>query len=544
MQKTQCAVYVRKSTEHGLEQEFNSLDNQELACRSYITSQTFQGWEFYKTYSDGGLSGGTMARPGLQQMLNDIKAGKVQCVLVYKIDRLSRSIYDFKRMMKEDFEPHNCNLVSITQSFDTSTAMGKLTLNMLLSFAEFEHEVSGERVRDKIRATKSKGMWVGGIPPLGYDVIDGKLIKNTAEAASIQRIFTTYMESTGISDCRIRLIDQGIRGKAWKTNKGEDKGGSIIGTSSLDRILKNPIYIGKIANKSSKEVFDGLHEPILDTGLFNAVQEKLKSGNTHPGSSYKRGKALLHNKIITADGATLKNRDGNKQNGLKKYRYYRAGKISLPAGDVEKLITNTLRQFLDSDMNELPADARLAFKQTEYSDALIQPMIDHIVYHQNKFSIFIRLDDLEYLKPFQTGTMNPNSAPMSYYITKDGKFVVIDTMVYTNTRTCINNRYDGGEVSIHTKTENANILTKALAFGWKYKKQYESGSPVEQIKRDEHRADRTVYKYMNLAYLSPKIISDILDGNVPPHVNLQTLFGIAEKYSDFEKQENAFYTHQ
>ena len=158
MQKIQCAVYVRKSTEHGLEQEFNSLDNQELACKSYIASQTFQGWEYSQTYSDAAISGGTMARPGLRQMLEDIRAGRINCVLVYKIDRLSRSIYDFKRMMKEVFEKHDCNLVSITQSFDTSTAMGKLTLNMLLSFAEFEREVASERVKDKMRATKAKGM--------------------------------------------------------------------------------------------------------------------------------------------------------------------------------------------------------------------------------------------------------------------------------------------------------------------------------------------------------------------------------------------------
>ena len=144
MSKTRCAIYVRKSTEHGLDMEFNSLDNQEQACRAYIMSQTFQGWEFFKTYLDGGISGGTMARPGLQELLTDIRAGKIQCVLVYKIDRLSRSIYDFKRMMKKDFEPNNCNLVSITQSFDTSNAMGKLTLNMLLSFAEFEREVASE----------------------------------------------------------------------------------------------------------------------------------------------------------------------------------------------------------------------------------------------------------------------------------------------------------------------------------------------------------------------------------------------------------------
>lgn len=541
MQKIQCAVYVRKSTEHGLEQEFNSLDNQELACRSYITSQQFQGWEFYKTYSDGGISGGTMARPGLQEMLSEIKSGKIQCVLVYKIDRLSRSIYDFKRMMKEDFEPHNCNLVSITQSFDTSTAMGKLTLNMLLSFAEFEREVSGERVRDKIRATKAKGMWVGGIPPLGYDVVDGKLVENATEAATVRAIFNTYMESTGLSDCRLRLIDKGIRGKTWTTNKGETKGGSIIAVSSLDRLLKNPVYIGKIANKRTKEMFDGQHAAILDSALFDAVQQKLRDGNNHKGASYTIGKSLLHNKIMTPNGQILKNRDGNKENGLKKYRYYRAGKTSLPAGDVDTIVRDTVREFLDSDMGALPNAARLAFRQTEFADSLIQPMIDKIIYHGQKLTIFINIADTAYLQPFKRDALNTISNTMPCYITDDGKFAVIEKPIYLNTRTCINHRCDGGEVSVHTKTENTQILTKALAFGWKYKKQYEAGVPVEQIRRDEHRADRTVYKYMNLAYLSPRIIGDILEGAVPAHVNLQTLFKIAERHTDFSKQETAFY---
>src|SRR5574344_1663586 len=214
MQTINCAIYVRKSTEHGLEQQFNSLDNQEQSCKAYIQSQQFQGWQFYKTYSDAALSGGTMARPALKEMLAEIHAGKIQCVLVYKIDRLSRSIYDFKSMMKE-FDKHNCNLVSITQSFDTSSAMGKLTLNMLLSFAEFEREVASERVKDKMRATKAKGMGVGGILPIGYDLNFGKLVVNEKEANEVRIIYETYLESESLSDCKQNLINKGIYSKSW-----------------------------------------------------------------------------------------------------------------------------------------------------------------------------------------------------------------------------------------------------------------------------------------------------------------------------------------
>ena len=199
MAKINCAVYVRKSTEKGLELEFNSLQNQEEACRSYILSQAFNNWEYYKTYTDGGISGGTMERPALQQMLEDIRKGLIQTVVVYKVDRLSRSIMDFHNMMKE-FDKYGCSFVSITQAFDTSTSMGKLTLNMLLSFAQFEREVSSERVRDKVSASKAKGLWTGGTPKLGYDLIDKKLIINEVEAEQVRYLFESYLKCGSLSE--------------------------------------------------------------------------------------------------------------------------------------------------------------------------------------------------------------------------------------------------------------------------------------------------------------------------------------------------------
>ena len=282
-----CAVYVRKSTEHGLEQAFNSLDNQEQSCKAYISSQAFNNWEYTKTYSDGGISGGTMERPGLQEMLSDIAKGIINTVVVYKVDRLSRSILDFHKMMQY-FNKYNANFVSITQSFDTSTSMGKLTLNMLLSFAQFEREVSSERVRDKIRATKSKGLWVGGVPPLGYDIQFGKLIVNETERESVNKIFNTYLASHSLLDCRDRIAARGIHGKQWTTRKGETRGGREMTTNIIERILKNQIYLGKLPNKSTGEVFDGQHPAIITQELFDAVQQKLTDNNNHKGrTSYQ-----------------------------------------------------------------------------------------------------------------------------------------------------------------------------------------------------------------------------------------------------------------
>ncbi len=429
MQPINCAIYVRKSTDRGLDQQFNSLDNQEQACKAYIASQAFQGWQFAKTYSDAAISGGTMARPALQEMLNDIRAGKIGCVLVYKIDRLSRSIYDFKSMMKE-FDKHNCNLVSITQSFDTSSAMGKLTLNMLLSFAEFEREVASERVRDKMRATKAKGMWIGGIPPIGYDIAFGKLVPNESEVPIVRKVFETYLESRGFNDCCYKLIDMGIRQKQWTTRHGTVKGGAQITPNVVERILKSEIYLGKIPNKSTSEVFDGLHEPIIDKELFDSVQKKIKENNNHPDSKYNLSKTLLHNKMFTTSGVPFKNKKGNKQ--FKHYRYYRAAGISLPAGDLDKIISDEIKLFLDSDMTDkLTEEKRLAFKQTQFNEKLLHEMIDKVIYGDNKITIFINTDDLKYLDRFQPSNyLNQKVAQMNNYFMNEQQQIVIEKEIF------------------------------------------------------------------------------------------------------------------
>ena len=220
MSKVNCAIYVRKSTEKGLEQEFNSLNNQEEACKAYILSQAFNEWEYCQTYEDGGISGVTMKRPALQQMIKDIKDGKIQTVVVYKVDRLSRSIMDFHRMMQE-FDKYGCNFVSITQAFDTSNSMGKLTLNMLLSFAQFEREIASERIRDKIQSSKRKGMWTGGSPILGYDIVDKKLIINKKESEQVKLIFNKYLELQSIQKLKDFLNTEKITNKAWISQNGK-----------------------------------------------------------------------------------------------------------------------------------------------------------------------------------------------------------------------------------------------------------------------------------------------------------------------------------
>ena len=540
MQQVNCAIYVRKSTEHGLEQQFNSLDNQEQSCKAYIASQQFQGWKFYKTYSDAALSGGTMARPALKEMLTEVNAGKIQCVLVYKIDRLSRSIYDFKTMMKE-FDKHNCNMVSITQSFDTSSAMGKLTLNMLLSFAEFEREVASERVRDKMRATKAKGFWTGGVPPLGYDIKFGKLVPNESEIPVLRNVFETYLKSRGAEDCRNKLVEMGVKQKQWFTRHGREMGGKPITVKVVERILKSELYIGKLPNKSSGEVFDGLHPAIIDRELFDAVQQKFKDNNNHPNAVYTHDRAHLHNKIMTANGTVFKNKKGNSE--TRKYRYYRADGISLPMGDIDKLVSDNIRAFLNSDMASLEPEERLLFKQIPFKFREFGKIVDKIIYHDNKITIFINIKDSEkYKKLADAGYMNEQNIEPNFYISGDKKYAVIETDVYLHSRSCINNRNAGGGVSVITRSEATTILVRALSYGWKYKRQMDSGVGIKQIAKDEQRDQRTIYKYLNLIYLSPKIINDIMIGKIPTHINLQKLIELASKYENFAEQEREFYS--
>lgn len=427
MQKINCAIYVRKSTEKGLDQEFNSLHNQEQACKSYIMSQAFNNWEYYKTYTDGGISGGTMERPALKEMLDDIKSGRIQTVVVYKVDRLSRSIMDFHNMMK-NFDKFNCNFVSITQAFDTSTSMGKLTLNMLLSFAQFEREVSSERVRDKIRASKAKGLWMGSWAPLGYDVIDKKLIPTTIEVKIVNEIFETYLEEPSLKELRLRLIERNIKAKFYKTSKGTTRGGEFMSSNHLSRILNDQVYIGKITNKLSNDVFDGVHEPIISKKLLNEVQDKLKTNNHRKTSNINFNRYLLHNKIMSADGTVFKNMKTSKTKNKFSYRYYTMPNFYLPAGDIDNITREVIENFLNSNMEIQPQSLKLTLKQISYSDKLIKNLITKIIYHDDKLTYFINISDTDYLKPFiSEDTLNTKSEKLECSYLSEDKNILLST---------------------------------------------------------------------------------------------------------------------
>lgn len=318
-----CAIYTRKSTDEGLEQEFNSLDAQRESAEAYIASQRHEGWVCIPDrFDDGGFTGGNMERPALKRLFAGIESGNIDCVVVYKVDRLSRSLLDFARMM-ELFDKHAVSFVSVTQQFNTTSSMGRLTLNILLSFAQFEREIISERTRDKMSAARRKGKWVGGMPVLGYDVDPkgGKLIVNEDEAAQVRGMYQLYLEHRAMIPVVQEIDRRGWQTKRWITKKGQERGGKPFSKSSLFRLLTNVIYTGKVDYKGT--IYNGEHSEIVDIDLWQRVQDALRR-NGSTGGKEVRNKygALLKGLLYCAPcGTGMVHTYTAKDNG-RRYRYY------------------------------------------------------------------------------------------------------------------------------------------------------------------------------------------------------------------------------
>src|SRR5271167_4330687 len=354
-QTLRCAIYTRKSSEEGLEQDFNSLHAQREACESFIRSQQGEGWRLIKThYDDGGFSGGTMERPALLRLLEDIRQKLIDVVVVYKVDRLTRSLSDFVKMV-EVFDAHGVSFVAVTQQFNTTTSMGRLTLNVLLSFAQFEREVIGERIRDKIAASKKKGMWMGGVPPLGYRVQDRKLVTVDSEAEIVRFIFRRYAELGSVRLLKAELEAQGRKSKSWTSAAGRVIGGKPFSRGALYLMLRNRTYRGEIVHKGQSH--PGEHTPIIDHPLWDAVQMRL-AGNTAERSSGTRTHqpSLLAGMLFDAEGNRMTPSYAVKKGT--RYRYYvsrplitqdqreSSTALRIPAGEIEHLVTSRVRQWL------------------------------------------------------------------------------------------------------------------------------------------------------------------------------------------------------
>ena len=349
-----CAIYTRKSSEEGLEQEFNSLHAQREACEAYIKSQRHEGWVcLAQHYDDGGLSGATMQRPALQQLLADIQAGKIDAVVTYKVDRLTRSLADFAKIV-EIFDAKGVSFVSVTQQFNTTTSMGRLTLNVLLSFAQFEREVTGERIRDKIAASKKKGMWMGGVPPLGYECRDHKLIVIPDEAEIVRHIFQRYVALGSARLLQEELEAAGIRSKCRTSSAGRHWGGKPLARGALYWMLQNWIYRGEITHKGQH--YPGEHIPIIDEALWDKVQTKLAANAVERATGGRvRNPSLLAGLLYDGEGQRLTPSHAIKK-GVR-YRYYVSRPLTdrsranardamrIPASEIEQLVAMRIGQF-------------------------------------------------------------------------------------------------------------------------------------------------------------------------------------------------------
>jgi DNA invertase Pin-like site-specific DNA recombinase len=374
-----CAIYTRKSSEEGLEQDFNSLDAQRESCEAFIRSQKHEGWAYLsQLYDDGGISGATMERPALRRLLADIEADLVDTVVVYKVDRLTRSLSDFAKIV-EVFDRQSVSFVSVTQQFNTTTSMGRLTLKMLLSFAQFEREVTGERIRDKIAASKKKGMWMGGMPALGYDMKDRKLVINEQEAATVRHIYQRYAILGSVLALKDELDRDGVVSKVRIDKLGRTTGAGPLARGALYLMLQNRIYHGEIVHKDNS--YPGEHEPIIDEALWDEVQRQLAANRfdraTGAGATQV---SLLAGLIYDEGGDRMTPTHANKKDA--RYRYYVSPGLvrgtrhntprgrRVPAADLERLIEERLTRFFGSEAEVFGAIEPLVGDVNECSDAI------------------------------------------------------------------------------------------------------------------------------------------------------------------------------
>ena len=382
-----CAIYTRKSSEEGLEQSFNSLHAQREACDAYIKSQTHEGWRVLaQPYDDGGFSGGSMERPGLAALLSDVEQGKIDIVVVYKVDRLTRSLIDFARIV-EAFDRHRVSFVSVTQAFNTTTSMGRLTLNVLLSFAQFEREVTGERIRDKIAASKKKGMWMGGNLPLGYDRQDNTLVINPGEAAQVKNIFERYLVLGSVDILRQELAAGGVRSKSRVTRAGKTIGGGVFSRGALYHLLTNLHYRGMIRHKDQHHT--GLHQAIIDEALFDAVQRRLAAQRVVRGSrSVRAAGARLTGRITSETGGPFTPSFSYGRGG-RTYRYYIAERPADadPAqdGQLHRLSAEALEAFVHETLGRLAGRPDAAWSDLDPLLTMIEvkPHETHLILDAN-----------------------------------------------------------------------------------------------------------------------------------------------------------------
>ena len=542
--QSRCAVYTRKSTEHNLDLAFNSLDAQREACEAYIKSQAHEGWRLLRQpYDDGGLSGASLERPALQRILTDVRARKIDIVVVYKVDRLTRSLADFAKLV-ETFDAHGVSFVSVTQSFNTTSSMGRLTLNVLLSFAQFEREVIGERVRDKIAASKRKGIWVGGPVPLGYRVADKKLVVVPEEAAVVRTIFDRYL---ALGSIRTLADDLAARSISPRPRIGRD-GATLSGTrfmvGPLAHILKNRCYIGEVAYHG--DVYPGEHKSILDRDLFETVQGRLKEGTVHheqTGSS-SDSTSPLKGILFDGDGNRMTPSHANKK-GVR-YRYYvsqavlqsgisQTGAITrVSAPEVEGLVLAAVRRRL--------SDGRDGTKELTDRE-LLAAYVQRIVLCPQRIEVTLRNtastpeQTEEPTPPDQASSLSDLDESQSRSLSaKENKVLLIPWIrTKTGARRGIASE-PANRPTLDPRTRAALLLAIGKARAWVDDLANSRVASFTEIAESEGRVERHVRLLAPLAFVSPRIIAAIVDGSLPADVTVTSLArGLPHSWAEQER---------
>ena len=522
-----CATYTRKSSEEGLEQDFNSLDAQHESCEAYIRSQAGEGWKHVRTrYDDGGYSGGTLDRPALGRVLEDIEAGKIDTIVVYKVDRLTRSLADFAKIV-EVLDAHDASFVSVTQQFNTTTSMGRLTLNMLLSFAQFEREVTGERIRDKIAASKRKGLWMGGHVPLGYEPDGRTLVINEAEAETVRTIFRLYLELGTVRKVKEAADRLGLSTKL-RAGKGKRMGGGRpFSRGHIYHLLSNPLYIGRIAHRG--EHHEGRHPPIIDLETWDAVRAQLASQAPPAGAAKLRSSSPspLRGKLFDEAGIRLTPTHAVKNN--KRYRYYVSQRLTsgcgntnssavnqcwrLPAREIERFVSEAIQNLL-SDQGELTLRVReVGVEGSRIAEVLMNvsrwdgdplELIDRVDLGTEEIAIVVDLSDLLGGEPTR----------------------IRHTVPTTIRRRGVETRLVIGGFQGEPRTYSSDpALIKAIARSRQWFDDLVSGRVLSlvEIAKAEDITDRYVGRVLPLAFLAPDIISSVVTGTQPVQLTAEML---------------------
>jgi len=513
-----CAIYTRKSSEHNLDLAFTSLDAQREACEAYIKSQAHEGWRLIPgRYDDGAFSGASLDRPAVQRLLADVRAGAIDIVLVYKVDRLTRSLADFAKLI-ELFDAHNVSFVSVTQSFNTSSSMGRLTLNVLLSFAQFEREVIGERVRDKIAASKRKGIWVGGPVPLGYAAVDKKIVVIPAEAEAVRTIFARYLELGSVRALAEDVDRRGIRSKPRRLSDGRTIGGRRFGVGALAHLLKNRFYIGEVVYRG--DVHRGEHEPILDSALFLAVQDKLAAQAVARRCRLCGSPALLTGRIFDECGTRMSPTHANK--GGVRYRYYASQAVlqkkprapisvrRVPAAELEALVLAALHNQLNTSggSQQLPDSDR----------DLVERHLERVTLAEN--GIKLRLRAIVEPEALAVDDAANNS---SGHLTWNVRTITVPwtTPVPDSVKGIIH--VPAHNTPIKPDRREALLIAIAKARSWIDDLTHGRVASFAAIARREGKVERHIRLLAPLAFLSPRIVSALLNGTAPADLTLARL---------------------